>query len=69
MKRHTTNAFSSLPILIGFYLCFCGTALPAQNFAWAKSMGSTGTDGGLAIAVDGFGNVYNTEGVFFSKKL
>jgi hypothetical protein len=33
------------------------------NFLWAKKLGSTNVDGGIAIAVDPLGNVYTT-GVF-----
>ncbi len=32
----------------------------AGNFLWAKRMGGTGNDAGLAVCIDGTGNVYST---------
>ncbi|WP_051203736.1 SBBP repeat-containing protein [Hugenholtzia roseola] len=43
--------------------CFLAGQARAQNYAWAKGMGSTGQDDGRGIAVDGSGNVY-TIGTF-----
>ena len=47
-----------------FFISLIGLGLhiPAQNYAWAKSMGGTIFDVGRGIAVDTAGNVYTTGG-------
>ncbi|MGB3948119.1 MAG: T9SS type A sorting domain-containing protein [Bacteroidia bacterium] len=43
-------------------LAFCGAInmINAQNLQWAKQMGGAGSDRGLAMAIDNWGNVYST---------
>ena len=43
-----------------FFTVLSVTKTQAQNFAWAKSMGSTANDSSRSIAVDAAGNVYTT---------
>jgi hypothetical protein len=52
--------------ILGLVLSYMTTALEAQTPAWVQQMGGKGADVGMAIAVDGFGNVY-TAGTFSGK--
>lgn len=45
-----------------FFFYFCWINSTAQNFEWAKSIGSTGTEQSYAIETDSNGNVYTVGG-------
>jgi len=49
-----------IKLLLLATLLLLSTALAAQHFAWAHSMGSNGRNEGISICVDNSGNVYTT---------
>lgn len=56
MKKKTTHSL----LVFGILLLNTVTQMTAQNYAWAARMGSTSSDVGSKVFVDGSGNVYMT---------
>ncbi|PHR12801.1 MAG: hypothetical protein COA40_07975 [Aequorivita sp.] len=59
--NHKTQNMKKITIIFALIaIAFTSLKLTSQNFEWAKQLGGTTNDQGIAITVDAVGNVYTT---------